>query len=293
MKELFSVVFVNLKKDSQFWILSILTYTLLMTIGSSVSYALGFMDLLLIIFIVCPFIMSFIKLAAKSIENETIDHKDVYTGYRELSLSIMIFFKRLLKIVLFTLLVYFLLYMGLAFVDIIFFEQELIENLLKIVSKNSANIDTQVFNVMMNNDGFINRLLICNYIAIGLTMVFFNLFANKKLLSIIFHRIFCVNDINYDYIVNNKKEIKQYKLWMYNLFISLFYVSGLVFAILTNKLLINLTGNMFISYLFSSFIFFIVSSVQIPFKYIGYTYIFENNFEGEVMKMMKELGRKS
>ena len=146
---------------------------------------------------------------------------------------------------------------------------------------------------MMNNETFISHIEICNYVALGLTFIFFNLIGNKKIMTIIFQRIFAVGSINYDYIVNNKKELKGYKLNIYNLFISLFYVLGLVLAIITSNLLASVIDNSLLTYLFSCLVFFVVSSFQIPFKYIAYTHIFEYQFEEDVMKLMKELGRKS
>lgn len=293
MKELFSITYSNYKKQSQFWILAIITYSLMMTIGITLASIVGF-NLLVFLFIACPFVNTFILLSIKTIEDVPVENKDVYAGYRGVSFSIMLVLRRLLKVILFTILFYFVVYLGLSFIDIIFFEQELLQNIMKLaIEGNPAVLQEQMLSIMMNNEEFIYRLKICNYIALGLTLIFFNIIGNKKIMSIIFYRVIGVNTVNYDYIVNNKKDIKQYRLFIYNVLLSLFYVIGLILAVLCNSLLVKITNNIFISYLFSCLVFFLVSSIQIPFKYLAYTYIFEYYFEDEVMKLMNELGRKS
>ena len=131
MKELFSITYSNYKKQSQFWILAIITYSLMMTIGITLASIIGF-NLLVFLFIACPFVNTFILLSIKTIEDVPVENKDVYAGYRGVSFSIMIVLRRLLKVILFTILFYFVVYLGLSFLDIIFFEQELLQNIIKL-----------------------------------------------------------------------------------------------------------------------------------------------------------------
>ena len=121
MKELFSITYSNYKKQSQFWTLAIITYSLMMTIGITLASIVGF-NLLVFLFIACPFVNTFILLSIKTIEDVPVENKDVYAGYRGVSFSIMLVLRRLLKVILFTILFYFVVYLGLSFIDIIFFE---------------------------------------------------------------------------------------------------------------------------------------------------------------------------
>ena len=108
MKELFSITYSNYKKQSQFWTLAIITYSLMMTIGITLASIVGF-NLLVFLFIACPFVNTFILLSIKTIEDVPVENKDVYAGYRGVSFSIMLVLRRLLKVILFTILFYFVI----------------------------------------------------------------------------------------------------------------------------------------------------------------------------------------
>jgi len=288
VKELFKATFSILKKDKTIWILAISIYCLIMTIGLSLSAILGLGNLLLVIFVVCPFVFTFIKLSIKGIDNVPLDDKDVYLGYKDLSRSISIVIRKLLVPFFVSLLFYIFSYLVISFIYIYFYEMDLIENIITMVS-NTENLTNQdITKIVLNDEEFVKNIMNLNYLSLGLTFIFFNIISNKKILTFIFFMCINTNRINYDYIVSNKKEIKKYRLLLYNIFISLFYVLGLALSFIVSLLLTKIIDNSIIIYLISSLIFFVVSSIAIPFKYIAYTYIFNKHFNSDVGKLLEE-----
>ena len=288
MKELFSTTISLFKKNKQTWTLAILVYCLIMTIGLGVTMITGLGNLLLIIFVVCPFIFTFIKLSIKGVDNLPLDNKDIYLGYKDLSRSIFITLRKFLAPTLLCLLGYIGVYFVLSFGYIYLFEMDLVQKIVDIAMKQEAINTQEISAILLNNTELMQKLMYLNYMALGVMIILLNIFLNKKIFSIIF--FMCINStrINYDYIVSSKKELNKYKLTLYNIIISLFYIIGLTLAVLVNYLLNNIMDNAIFSYLVSSFIFLIISGIAIPFKYIAYTHLFNQYFNHEVGKLLEE-----
>ena len=121
MKELFVTSFNIFKRNKETWLLAGIVFSLIMAIGLSLSSLLGFGNLLLIFFVVCPFVMTYIKLAIKCIGELHLDNKDVYMGYKNLSISIGIVLKKVLFPILLSLIFYFLIFVVINYVYLLFF----------------------------------------------------------------------------------------------------------------------------------------------------------------------------
>ena len=293
MKELFKTTIDIFKKNKYIWTLAILVYCLIMTIGLGLSLLIGIGNLLVIIFVACPFIFTFIKLSIKGVDNLPSNEKDVYLGYKDLSRSIFISLRKFLVPVLLSLLAYVICFFGLTFVYIYLFQMDLVKEIIDKVSNIQNITNNELSMILLNNEEFMQNILYLNYISLGITIIFFNIIANKKIFSIIFFMCLNTTQINYEYIVNNKKELKKHKIILYNIFISLFYVVGLILAIIANTLLINALDNVIISYLISAFVFFSISALVIPFKYIAYTHLFNKYFNKDVAVLYEELMNKN
>ena len=122
MKDILSCALNNIKKNGQIWILAILAFSFLMTIGVSLSYLIGMLDVLLIAFVVCPFIFAFINICSKSMNDTYLEPKDIYYGYKGLGRYLAVFTRTLIRPALLFLLIYFGLYMVVAVFDLFFFK---------------------------------------------------------------------------------------------------------------------------------------------------------------------------
>jgi hypothetical protein len=283
MKNLIINSFGQIKKNKQIWILSSLVYSLIMTIGMSISYILGFMNLLVILFIAIPFALSFITISNKCYHNENIEYKDIYSGYRELSFNLSFIIKRLIFPTLILLVIYFAIYLGLSTLNLLFFNFNVIKEMMVMVSQGVNQIDLTLY--LLNNEALTKDLLVCNYISMGITFILINLFLNKKIMTINFYNKVRNIRINYDFIISNKKQLKKYKLFLFNLLCSLFIVMAFILSLLSYYLVNKVVLNPLLAYLLANFIFYFVLSIGIPIKYNAYSYIFNENFTEEVEKL--------
>ena len=71
MIELIKSTLNDIKKNGQIWFLAVTVFSFIMVIASSLAHLIGMLDLILIFFIVCPFVFTFINLAFKINNNET------------------------------------------------------------------------------------------------------------------------------------------------------------------------------------------------------------------------------
>ncbi len=280
MKELLKSVLINFKKNKFIWISGIIAYSFLMTICSGLSYLFGFFEIISILLVACPFIFSFIILSQKSIKESNVELKDIYSGYSKLNLAMSAIFKKIFIPAIILLGFFFVAYIGLVFFDMFFIHDEMF---LSIVKEMMNGVSQEVLiNELAANEMFINSILICNYVAIGITFILVNLILNKKIISLNF--IIETNKpyVNYEYTINAKKELKKYRLFWFNLYCSIFMILGLVVAILLNSLFVNLLNNLLFARLIATLLFFLISSIGIPFKYLGYTYLYKEQFKEEI-----------
>lgn len=286
MKELFSRTFKYFKRDISVWILGIIIYALIMTICISLSLLIGIFDILSIFFVSMPFLISFILMAWKSNDALQLSNEDIYLGYKNMTFNISIAIKKLAPAMLFTLLFYFGIQVVLIFFDFIFIDQNIFIEYIKF-SKDASIEDAYTW--LLSQEALLNHLRIVSYVSIALSLVFINVIANKKIFSIIFLYRLKNPRFNYDYIVRNKKELKSHKLYLYNGIISLFYVVGVIVAILLSLLLNEVIDNSVIVYVISALSFFLISSFVIPFKYIPYVYLFNKYFEDDFSRLFEDI----
>ena len=286
MKELFSRTFKYFKRDISVWILGIIIYALIMTICISLSLLIGIFDILSVFFVSMPFLISFILMAWKSNDALSLSNEDIYLGYKNMTFNISIAIKKLAPAMLFTLLFYFGIQVVLIFFDFIFIDQNIFIEYIKF-SKDASIEDAYTW--LLSQEALLNHLRIVSYVSIALSLVFINVIANKKIFSIIFLYRLKNPRFNYDYIVRNKKELKSHKLYLYNGIISLFYVVGVIVAILLSLVLNKVIDNSIIAYVISALSFFLISSFVIPFKYIPYVYLFNKYFEDDFSRLFEDI----
>ena len=286
MKELFSRTFKYFKRDISVWILGIIIYALIMTICISLSLLIGIFDILAIFFVSMPFLISFILMAWKSNDALPLSNEDIYLGYKNMTFNISIAIKKLAPAMLFTLLFYFGIQFVLIFFDFIFIDQNIFIEYIKF--SKDASIE-EAYTWLLSQEALLNHLRIVSYVSIALSLVFINVIANKKIFSIIFLYRLKNPRFNYDYIVRNKKELKSHKLYLYNGIISLFYVVGVIVAILLSLVLNKVIDNSVIVYVISALSFFLISSFVIPFKYIPYVYLFNKYFEDDFSRLFEDI----
>jgi len=286
MKELFSRTFKYFKRDISVWILGIIIYALIMTICISLSLLIGIFDILAIFFVSMPFLISFILMAWKSNDALSLSNEDIYLGYKNMSFNISIAIKKLAPAMLFTLLFYFGIQVVLIFFDFIFIDQNIFIEYIKF--SKDASIE-EAYTWLLSQETLLSHLRIVSYVSIALSLVFINVIANKKIFSIIFLYRLKNPRFNYDYIVRNKKELKSHKLYLYNGIISLFYVVGVIVAILLSLVLNKVIDNSVIVYVISALSFFLISSFAIPFKYISYVYLFNKYFEDDFSRLFEDI----
>lgn len=272
----------NFKKNWPVLILASIVYTLIMTISLSLNYLIGIFGFFIIIFIVCPFVFSFSSISNKTVQNQILDYKDIYLGYKDLRSSIFYVLKKTLIPLLISFLSFFIAYFALIYFDLIFFEQELLSTIVELVKNGAGNED--VVNYLIGNDAFYNRVFFLAFLALAFGIMIFNVFGNKKIMTYIFYLNVRNPRINYEYIINKKRKGNSFKLFLFNVGVSLFYIIGLGVSFYisinyTNSLLMNLLSNL---------IFFAISSIALPIKYLVYADVFNKNFSNEVNILLNE-----
>ena len=208
MKEILKNVKMNFKLNSTVFILASVIYLFLLVIGLSLTLIIPFSDVLTVIFIISPFIFTFSYLAYKSSEREILEYKDVYKGYKEVFVSFSYIFKRLVKPLFFSLLIGIGAYFVLCTLDLMIIDHEFYKEFTKV----SISQDIDAMNNMITQyPETMNRLMACIYITIGVMIIAFNLFANKKILSYIFYLKIKKPFINYDFLIRINQEHYKYK----------------------------------------------------------------------------------
>lgn len=282
MKEILKNVKMNFKLNSTVFILASVIYLFLLVIGLSLTLIFPFSDVLTVIFIISPFIFTFSYLAYKSSEREILEYKDVYKGYKEVFVSFSYIFKRLVKPLFFSLLIGIGAYFVLCTLDLMIIDYEFYKEFTKV----SISQDIEAMNNMITQyPETMNRLMICIYITIGVMIIAFNLFANKKILSYIFYLKIKKPFINYDFLIRINQEHYKYKTFWLDLLFALSNIIGLVLAIILSELLLPILDNTSIVFLITIFIYFLFVVIIMPFKYLMYSEIFNKSFTEEITKL--------
>ena len=282
MKEILKNVKMNFKLNSTVFILASVIYLFLLVIGLSLTLIFPFSDVLTVIFIISPFIFTFSYLAYKSSEREILEYKDVYKGYKEVFVSFSYIFKRLVKPLFFSLLIGIGAYFVLTTLDLMIIDHEFYKEFTKV----SISQDIDAMNNMITQYlETMNRLMICIYITIGIMIIAFNLFANKKILSYIFYLKIKKPFINYDFLIRINQNHYKYKTFWLDLLFALSNIIGLVLAIVTSELLLPILDNISIVFLITIFIYFLFVVIIMPFKYLMYSEIFNKSFTEEITKL--------
>ena len=282
MKEILKNVKMNFKLNSTVFILASVIYLFLLVIGLSLTLIIPFSDVLTVIFIISPFIFTFSYLAYKSSEREILEYKDVYKGYKEVFVSFSYIFKRLVKPLFFSLLIGIGAYFVLCTLDLMIIDHEFYKEFTKV----SISQDIDAMNNMITQyPETMNRLMACIYITIGVMIIAFNLFANKKILSYIFYLKIKKPFINYDFLIRINQEHYKYKTFWLDLLFALSNIIGLVLAIILSELLLLILDNISIVFLITIFIYFLFVVIIMPFKYLMYSEIFNKSFAEELTKL--------
>ena len=282
MKEILKNVKMNFKLNSTVFILASVIYLFLLVIGLSLTLIIPFSDVLTVIFIISPFIFTFSYLAYKSSEREILEYKDVYKGYKEVFVSFSYIFKRLVKPLFFSLLIGIGAYFVLTTLDLMIIDHEFYKEFTKV----SISQDIDAMNNMITQyPETMNRLMACIYITIGVMIIAFNLFANKKILSYIFYLKIKKPFINYDFLIRINQNHYKYKTFWLDLLFALSNIIGLVLAIVTSELLLPILDNISIVFLITIFIYFLFVVIIMPFKYLMYSEIFNKSFTEEITKL--------
>ena len=282
MKEILKNVKMNFKLNSTVFILASVIYLFLLVIGLSLTLIFPFSDVLTVIFIISPFIFTFSYLAYKSSEREILEYKDVYKGYKEVFVSFSYIFKRLVKPLFFSLLIGIGAYFVLCTLDLMIIDHEFYKEFTKV----SISQDIDAMNNMITQyPETMNRLMACIYITIGIMIIAFNLFANKKILSYIFYLKIKKPFINYDFLIRINQEHYKYKTFWLDLLFALSNIIGLVLAIILSELLLLILDNISIVFLITIFIYFLFVVIIMPFKYLMYSEIFNKSFTEEITKL--------
>ena len=282
MKEILKNVKMNFKLNSTVFILASVIYLFLLVIGLSLTLIFPFSDVLTVIFIISPFIFTFSYLAYKSSEREILEYKDVYKGYKEVFVSFSYIFKRLVKPLFFSLLIGIGAYFVLCTLDLMIIDHEFCKEFTKV----SISQDIDAMNNMITQyPETMNRLMACIYITIGVMIIAFNLFANKKILSYIFYLKIKKPFINYDFLIRINQNHYKYKTFWLDLLFALSNIIGLVLAIVTSELLLPILDNTSIVFLITIFIYFLFVVIIMPFKYLMYSEIFNKSFTEEITKL--------
>lgn len=286
MKELIKKSIEDIKRNGQIWFLAITVFSFIMAIASSLVRLIGMLDLLLIFFIVCPFIFSFINIAFKIVNNEEIEYKDIYSGYKGLNNNLGYILKRMLKPILLFFFLYFILYLVIAFINLMFFNYSIIEELMVQFANGASSNDLSIY--LLNDTSYLENIKLSNYIAIGLTFILLNIFMNKKILSMAFFSRVKVHRLNYDYIISKRESLKNYKTIFFDLLCALFIAVGLVLAIVIYTFLNNILSNVLLSYSIASLVFYLIYGLSIPLKYGLYINLFNNLFRNDIELLKNE-----
>lgn len=282
MKEILKSVKMNFKLNSTVFILASVIYLFLLVIGFSLTLIIPFSDVLTVVFIIAPFIFTFSYLAYKSSEREILEYKDVYKGYKEVLVSFSYIFKRLVKPFFLSLLIGIGAYFVLGSLDLMIFDNEFSKEFTELYI--SQDIEAMT-NLIAQYPDTINRFMICIYITIGIMIIAFNLFANKKIMSYIFYLKVKKPFINYDFLIRINQKHYKYKTFWLDLLFALSNIIGLVLAIITSELLLPILDNVSIVFLIAVFIYFFFVVIMMPFKYLVYSEIFTKSFTEELTKL--------
>lgn len=286
MMELIKSTLNDIKKNGQIWFLAITVFSFIMVIASSLARLIGMLDLLLIFFIVCPFIFAFINIAFKINNNEEIELKEIYSGYNGLNNNLGYVLKRMLKLIVILFFLYFIIYIGIAFIDLMFFNYSIVEELMNLYASGVSN--QELTNYLMNNTRYIDTIKICNYLSLGVIFIIINIFMNKKILSLAFFNRVKILRLNYDYIISKREDLKKYKTLLFDLFCSVFIIIALILAIILYSFLGEILSNNLLSYSIASLVFYLIYSLSIPLKYGVYIKLFNNIFKNDVELLKNE-----
>ena len=285
MKEILSKVKMNFNLNKQVFILAAIIYIFLVTIGFSLSLIFPLMDMLTIIFVMCPFAFTFSYLAAQSSERVLLDNNDVYYGYKTLGSSFFYVIRRTFIPVVISFVIGMGVYFVFATLDLLFIDNEYYAEINKLILNNKL---TNVNDIIVNYPDMVNRLMYCLLIGLGGMIVAFNIFGNNKIMSYIFYLKIKKSYINYDFLIKINQKKYQYKTFWLDVLFSLFNVVGLVLAVLINVLLSNVLNNISLLFLISIFIYFLISTICLPFKYLLYSEKFNKSFIEE-LERFKEM----
>ena len=190
-------------------------------------------------------------------------------------MSFSYIFKRLVKPFFFSLLIGIGAYFVLGSLDLMIFDNEFSKEFTKLYISNDIEAMTNLM----------NRFMICIYITIGVMIIAFNLFANKKIMSYIFYLKVKKPFINYDFLIRINQNHYKYKTFWLDLLFALSNIIGLVLAIVISELLLPILENVSIVFLIAVFIYFFFVVIMMPFKYLVYSEIFTESFTEELTKL--------
>jgi hypothetical protein len=221
----------------------------------------------------------------KSSERVILDNNDVYYGYKTLGSSFSYVIRRTFIPVVISFVIGIGVYFVFATLDLLIIDNEYYAEINKLILNNEL---TNMNDIISKYPDMIDRIMYCLLIGVGGMIIAFNIFGNNKIMSYIFYLKIRKSYINYDFLIKINQKKHQYKTFWLDVLFSLFNVVGLVLAVLINVLLSNVLNNTSLLFLISIFIYFLISTICLPFKYLLYSEKFNKSFMEE-LERFKEM----
>lgn len=261
----------------------LLTLSFVLGIIFGVSFFVGMISgtIILLLFLILPFIISIYAIAMKLGDNREVINKDLYFGFKNFLMSLSLATKILVKAVLLGILVWFVISsVGYSIIMVILENQG--HPIFDIINSGDMQAMVDAMYQLITSDV---RFLIVNYVAILASLIIaFNIFIKRSFTPFIcFETTFTLDSAKK---LSKNLKSKGYRL-MNNLFLSL-YIVLIIIAELLSTIMYNLDVNFMLMYFIIILVIFILMTPLFFVNVLTNFYYYNKNHRDNVKKLYKE-----
>ncbi|MDY4788194.1 MAG: hypothetical protein SO253_02610 [Bacilli bacterium] len=261
----------------------LLTLSLALGIIFGVSFFVGMISgtIVILLFLILPFIISIYAIAMKLGDNREVVNKDLYFGFKNFLMSLSLATKILVKAVLLGILVWFVISsIGYSMIMIVLENQG--HPIFDII--NSGDMQAMMeamYELITTNPMF----LVVNYVAILTSLIVsFNIFVKRSFTPFIcFETTFTLDSAKK---LSKNLKSRGYRL-MNNLFLVLYIVLIIILELLST-LLYNINVNFMLMYFIVVVVIFILMTPLFFINVLANYYYYDKNHRENIKKIYKE-----
>ena len=239
--------------------------------------------IILIIFLLLPFVVSIYALCMKAGDNREVINKDLYFGFKNFLTSVSLATKMLVKPILIGILIWFLI-SSVGYSCVLFYLQKINDPIFTIIeSGNMEEIMKAMTKLVTSNPWFV----VINYVSMAASFIVgFNIYIKRTFAPFVCFETTFTLDSAKKISINLNKQSKNYRL-MNNLFLIMYIV---LFAImeLLSTLFYNINVNFSIMFLIDVLVVFILMAPLILLHTLANFHYYDDNHRENIKRLYKE-----